>query len=619
MSSSLTTKTDPQTQIQLTDRQLKLRNYHARKVLERQQLHKQGQQGKEEKEQNGQLQQGQQQKRGVEQQEGQLQHRSGMEERKQEQKQQKEQPGEQRKEIHASQQRSILGEHISRQPNLINEKSHLYLQQQQQSQQYLQQGPRQRSLLGESSSQTTTKVQHLLSTPLHTVSSKSSNSSTSSFHPSTKGASSSQVAPSESSTVTSISQQQASPTVYISPKIISPVVSLQILEQGKTMSSHQKAAFLASLRGSNVGSITGGISIGVGGNAGSIEDRRVSEGSGVTGRGDGEVSNEENRGDNENNNQYDTPTAAPRANSSIGLPALDNRDKMKRMFAARRRKAQIEMSVGGNTSSGGAIVSGCGGSGSDSAGNSRESTNSIQSLNSIGSSKSSSTLSSHSLSHRSSSSSNSGGGIGIGSESGNADSTGNDSSSKSRNSDVRKGRTQLPSVKEESSHSLSSAATATTSHTTNAPLKSFAERSTTNSAIGTVGILRESSSTVRENILNSDTVYGSSSSNSSNKMVRFHLPPKEEKLRNSQCSPPRTRMVSNTRAEEEAGGEVVARQIGKDSLLGRDVVGSIADDDEDMEFVLFVAGLKREVAGDHMEVSVICIAFQYLCEIILLD
>ncbi|KAL3786593.1 hypothetical protein HJC23_008189 [Cyclotella cryptica] len=77
----------------------------------------------------------------------------------------------------------------------------------------------------------------------------------------------------------------------------------------------------------------------------------------------------------------------------------------------------------------------------------------------------------------------------------------------------------------------------------------------------------------------------------SEKTVRFVSPLERRRMTRPQCSPPRSRippkMPEQTTVQSDTG------EIVKEETM--DV------DEEDVEFMLFVAGLKREVAGDHTE------------------
>ena len=86
----------------------------------------------------------------------------------------------------------------------------------------------------------------------------------------------------------------------------------------------------------------------------------------------------------------------------------------------------------------------------------------------------------------------------------------------------------------------------------------------------------------------SSTQQSSNANNNSEKTVRFVSPLARK---NPQCSPPRPRLVDH---------HAPAEQSAKDIEEEKDVVDK---EEEDVDFLLFVAGLKREVAGDHTEVS----------------
>ena len=354
------------------------------------------------------------------------------------------------------------------------------------------------------------------------------------------------------------------------------------------------------------------------------------------------------------------------ANSTIGTPSLDNRDKMERMFAARKRKAQIEMIAAVENAAIGDKDSVRGENGGSSVDNAhRSGGRDADEDNYAPSTRESMASTTHTIQSKSSRSvgSTSGGSIpgSVGSKSAYStvsqatQRTGASASSASyasrralemylgttTNSSVgtasvaslgtasvasvdRSGSLdsldnvsaaskgvvgKLPPVKEESSHSLlggSSRTVVTTNVSPNAKsvFREVGETSTSTANASTNGILRTSSSSLSKESRDGggggyrDDDNGGSISG---KSVRF-LSPLAKSVSNPQCSPPRSR-VSRLQSD---GSRTVAMEAEQSPMKQMEVPKA---GEEDMEFALFVAGLKREVAGDHMEVRRMMVTF----------
>ncbi len=390
----------------------------------------------------------------------------------------------------------------------------------------------------------------------------------------------------------------------------SPMQTIQLLDQTKGMTTHQKAAFMASLRyGSSHGSGGKGEP--------AVNLRPKIDGNEVTRRESAAVvvSSRSNSvigasGGNDKSNDSDSATnggfgasVPPKANSTIGTASLDNREKMKRMFAARRRKAQLEMSApGGN---GGESFGNEGGESEMGRFNYSSSNAGIHTYNDGTSetpTKSTSSTSSSSTEKIYGSDSslrfsrkayekyivaNGAERSGINGDSGSS-------------MDVAKFSgvgMKLSSQKNESSQTVVGNSVAAESpscrlHATILPKQHLRESSSEKDAVEDVVLTKK----LPESILRESSSYDPNES----KTVRFQLPTPQmdQGQRNPQCSPPRPRKFTN---DESTSEKRYPSKVKPDVVLIPDV--AMKGDNEDIDYVLFIADLKREIATDHSEVS----------------